>query len=32
MGWLYRIKLANPADLNDAMDKTAYDAYVGTLH
>ena len=31
-GWLYKIKLANPADLNDAMDKAAYDAYVGTLH
>ena len=31
-GWLYKIKLANPADLDGAMDKTAYDAYVGTLH
>lgn len=31
-GWLYKIKLANPADLNNAMDKAAYDAYVGTLH
>mgnify|MGYP001559149468 CR=1 FL=1 len=31
-GWLYKIKLANPVDLNDAMDKAAYDAYVGTLH
>ena len=31
-GWLYKIKLSNPADLDDAMDKTAYDAYVGTLH
>ena len=31
-GWLYKIKLANPADLNDAMDKAAYDSYVGTLH
>ena len=31
-GWLYKIKLANPADLNDAMDKAAYDAYVGGLH
>ncbi len=31
-GWFYKIKLANPADLNDAMDKAAYDAYVGGLH
>lgn len=31
-GWLYKIKLANPADLNDAMDKAAYDSYLGTLH
>ncbi len=31
-GWLYKIKLSNPADLDDAMDKAAYDAYVGTLH
>jgi glycine cleavage system H protein len=31
-GWFYKIKLANPADLDDAMDKAAYDAYVGGLH
>ena len=31
-GWLYKIKLANPADLNEAMDRAAYDAYLGTLH
>ena len=31
-GWFYKIKLANPSDLNDAMDKAAYDAYVGGLH
>lgn len=31
-GWFYKIKLANPADLNDAMDKAAYDAYLGGLH
>jgi glycine cleavage system H protein len=31
-GWFYKIKLADPADLNDAMDKAAYDAYVGGLH
>ena len=31
-GWLYKIKLANSADLNDAMDKAAYDAHVGGLH
>ncbi|MEK7245689.1 MAG: glycine cleavage system protein GcvH [Pseudomonadota bacterium] len=31
-GWLYKIKLANSADLNDAMDKAAYDAHVGELH
>lgn len=31
-GWFYKIKLANPADLNDAMDKAAYDSYVGGLH
>ncbi len=31
-GWFYKLKLSNPADLNDAMDKAAYDAYVGGLH
>ncbi len=31
-GWFYKIKLVNRADLNDAMDKAAYDAYVGGLH
>ncbi len=31
-GWFYKIKLSDPADLNDAMDKAAYDAYVGGLH
>ena len=31
-GWFYKIKLGDPADLNDAMDKAAYDAYVGGLH
>ncbi|MBM3566342.1 MAG: glycine cleavage system protein GcvH [Alphaproteobacteria bacterium] len=31
-GWFYKIRLADPAELNGAMDKAAYDAYVGTLH
>ena len=31
-GWFYKLKLSNPADLNDTMDKAAYDAYVGGLH
>ena len=31
-GWFYKIKLGDPADLNDAMDKAAYDAYVKELH
>ena len=31
-GWFYKIKLSDPSDLNDAMDKAAYDAYVGGLH
>ena len=31
-GWFYKIKLANPADLDDAIDKAAYDAYVAGLH
>ena len=31
-GWFYKIKLADPAELNDAMDKAAYDAYVGGLY
>ena len=31
-GWFYKLKLSNPADLNDTLDKAAYDAYVGGLH
>lgn len=27
-GWLVKIKLANPADLNGLMDAAAYEAYV----
>jgi glycine cleavage system H protein len=30
-GWLFRIKLADPAELGGLMDKTAYDAYVEGL-
>ena len=31
-GWFYKIKLADPKELDDAMDKAAYDAYVAGLH
>ncbi len=31
-GWFYKIKLADAKDLDDAMDKAAYDAYVAGLH
>lgn len=30
-GWLFRIKLSEPAELGDLMDETAYKAYVETL-
>jgi glycine cleavage system H protein len=30
-GWFMKVKLANPAELNDLMDKAAYDAFVATL-
>ncbi|MBM3950822.1 MAG: glycine cleavage system protein GcvH [Rhodospirillales bacterium] len=31
-GWFYKIRLADAKDLDDAMDKAAYDAYVAGLH
>jgi glycine cleavage system H protein len=31
-GWFYKIKLSDPKELDDAMDKAAYDAYVAELH
>ena len=27
-GWLLKLKLANPADVNSLMDATAYEAYI----
>ena len=27
-GWLYKVTLANPQELDDLMDKTAYDKFV----
>ena len=27
-GWLVKVKLANPADVNELMDATAYEAYI----
>ena len=30
-GWIFRIKLANPADLDGLMDQAAYDAFVKSL-
>lgn len=31
-GWLYEMEIADPAELDDLMDRAAYDAYVETLH
>lgn len=31
-GWFFRIRLADPADLDGLMDQAAYDAYVKGLH
>jgi len=30
-GWIYKIKLANPADLDGLMDQAAYDTFVKSL-
>ena len=30
-GWLYRLRLSDPAELADLMDKAAYDAFVAGL-
>ena len=30
-GWIYKIKLGNPADLDGLMDQAAYDAFVKSL-
>jgi glycine cleavage system H protein len=30
-GWIFKIKLANPADLDGLMDQAAYDAFVKSL-
>lgn len=30
-GWFMKLKLSNPAELADLMDKTAYDKFVATL-
>jgi glycine cleavage system H protein len=30
-GWMYRITVDDPAQLDDLMDATAYEAYIGTL-
>ncbi|MBC2665001.1 glycine cleavage system protein GcvH [Novosphingobium flavum] len=30
-GWLFRVKLADPAELGALMDKAAYDAFVESL-
>jgi len=30
-GWILKIKLANPADLDGLMDQAAYDAFVKSL-
>jgi glycine cleavage system H protein len=30
-GWLFRLKLADPAELSGLMDQPAYDAYLKTL-
>jgi len=29
-GWLIKVKLANPADVNSLMDATAYEAYIAS--
>jgi len=29
--WFFKLKLSNPAELNDLMDQAAYDAYLKTL-
>jgi glycine cleavage system H protein len=30
-GWLVKIKIADPAQLDQLMDRTAYEAFLGTL-
>ena len=30
-GWIYKIKLGNPADLDGLMDQAAYDSFVKSL-
>jgi glycine cleavage system H protein len=30
-GWFMKVKLSNPAELTDLMDKAAYDAFVAAL-
>jgi glycine cleavage system H protein len=30
-GWFMKVKLANPAELDELMDKAAYNAFVATL-
>ncbi len=30
-GWFARLKVANPAELDQLMDRDAYEAYLGTL-
>jgi len=30
-GWLFRVRLAEPAELDALMDKAAYDEYVASL-
>ena len=30
-GWIFKVKLANPADLDGLMDQTAYDDFVKSL-
>jgi len=30
-GWFFKVKIANPAELDDLMDEAAYKAYLDTL-
>ena len=30
-GWIFKVKLADPADLDGLMDQTAYDEFVKSL-
>lgn len=30
-GWFFKVKIANPAELDDLMDETAYKAFLDTL-